>query len=799
MGEKLKAMKQIAVQLFKPGYMRQNNITKILEKRQAEAEHILLGRGTQNIEMPAGSSLLSMHWTRRLDPSLANELEKAIDGEVVIREGTVEMIGHERDIFFIARRDGNYAKVIAIDVTDARNIDSEVSVNKTFVEDPSHFDTIFETFLHTRPENGNGPGRIVNTAVEHKLGVDIEVNGKIEKLEINAFEGETLQTALKRSQHLIWKSTSLGDRIVGIRIPGGSTIMEDDKGQGWQIYLNDNLCLIIKDGKPVFLPPTEIYVNTSGTIKLKFERAMISDSEAKRYVAKHWIMGCLHSCTTAELRRTGGAVPISYFIGWNNQENRMLRMNVPERKRFEVSSVFVQLGPDIWLAIRARQMEAIAAKKRNTIYKELALETSVLQDKPDRKERHLAKNSDFESEFFGDNSRASDGIFVSVPQASQNRQKNGMAVMIEPITPVISAEWTDAIRVPTGAVIPAINEKAGLQRNIADANALQAAEPRQMDMHKASGEVASEKKSENQIGMMRGTSIRKTYSGGNGEARRPQSISREAGSRSEGGDSRKKAPHKPIPFSAISSFKAVIFDLDGVIVDSEMVHPRTFERALAKYGVKIKDSHWKRAYTGIGSYAIFEDLVKKYGIKEDARELVKKRNEIYLEEIKRNRLPVIEGFHEVHRLLVQSGVKEAVASGGHANHVEESLRSSGLKGVPFVAIEHVKRGKPAPEIFLRAAKRLRVKPSECIVFEDSLSGIEAAAAAGMPCVALSTTMQKKELRGRAALIVNNYRSKKLGKLLAALLAKREKGAQANGRGANKRRTARLRAPGRKRR
>ena len=228
----------------------------------------------------------------------------------------------------------------------------------------------------------------------------------------------------------------------------------------------------------------------------------------------------------------------------------------------------------------------------------------------------------------------------------------------------------------------------------------------------------------------------------------------------------------PVPFSALSSFKAVIFDLDGVIVDSEKVHPRTFERALAKYGVKIDSAHWKRAYTGIGSYAIFDDLVKKYGIKEDARELVKKRNEIYLDEIQRNKLPIIEGFAEVHLMLMENGVKEAVASGGHTNHVEESLRSVGLKNMPFVAIEQVLHGKPAPEIFLRAAKMLGVKPVECIVFEDSLSGMDAAARAGMPCVALSTTMNTRELRGKAAIIVKNYKSEKLKKIFARLIATR---------------------------
>jgi len=265
------------------------------------------------------------------------------------------------------------------------------------------------------------------------------------------------------------------------------------------------------------------------------------------------------------------------------------------------------------------------------------------------------------------------------------------------------------------------------------------------------------------------------------------------GSNGSGGRrARKKSSTKPAPFSALTSFKAVIFDLDGVIVDSEMVHPRTFERALAKYGVKIRDAHWKRAYTGIGSYAIFEDLVKRYGINEDARGLVKKRNEIYLHEIQENKLPVIGGFREVHRQLAENGVKEAVASGGHTNHVEESLRSVGLRNMPFVAIEQVKRGKPSPEIFLKAARRLRVKPSECIVFEDSLSGVEAAARAGMPCVAISTTMPVRELRGRAALIVGNFKSRKLKRLLAVLLARRKKTGRGGGKAAPAKRHRQLR-------
>jgi beta-phosphoglucomutase-like phosphatase (HAD superfamily) len=122
---------------------------------------------------------------------------------------------------------------------------------------------------------------------------------------------------------------------------------------------------------------------------------------------------------------------------------------------------------------------------------------------------------------------------------------------------------------------------------------------------------------------------------------------------------------------------------------------------------------------------------------------------------------------------LNNGIGVAVASGGHANHVKESLGSVGMARVPFVAIENVKHGKPSPEIFLLAAKRLGVKPSECIVFEDSLAGMEAASRAGMPCVALCTTLPRHELAGRAGLIIRNFKSASLGRLVASLLEKND--------------------------
>ncbi|MCX8174746.1 MAG: HAD-IA family hydrolase [Candidatus Micrarchaeota archaeon] len=228
---------------------------------------------------------------------------------------------------------------------------------------------------------------------------------------------------------------------------------------------------------------------------------------------------------------------------------------------------------------------------------------------------------------------------------------------------------------------------------------------------------------------------------------------------------------KPPSLSAVESFKAAIFDLDGVVVDSERAHLSTFNQALSRHKIRILPSFWKRNYTGIGSVAIVRDLKQRYSLKESVQSLVKRRSKIYGEYVQRHGLPPISGFMKVRRFLEQNGVKIAVASGGHRKHIAASLGFLKMGNTPFVGLEDVKRAKPAPDVFLLAAQRLGVKPSECVVFEDSLAGIEAARRAGMACIALSTTLPAKLVARKAAAVFRDYRSKKLMRLLSRLVKK----------------------------
>ncbi|MEM2138060.1 MAG: HAD family phosphatase [Candidatus Anstonellaceae archaeon] len=245
-----------------------------------------------------------------------------------------------------------------------------------------------------------------------------------------------------------------------------------------------------------------------------------------------------------------------------------------------------------------------------------------------------------------------------------------------------------------------------------------------------------------------------------------------APSESDGKGRGAKKKSAPIPLSSLAKFRAVIFDLDGVAVNSERAHLQTFNMTLAPLGLKIDEKTWKRNYTGTGSRSIMEDVFTRNGIRENVDEWVAKRAEVYQKFVERHGLPEISGFKDFNSYLVSQGVATAVASGGHNSHIAASLQSLGLPKMLFVGQENVSRPKPAPDLFLLAAKRLKVKPSQCIVFEDSHVGIEAARRAGMPCIALSTTLPKKEIDGKAAFVVPNFRSMVLRKLFAKLIRKR---------------------------
>jgi beta-phosphoglucomutase-like phosphatase (HAD superfamily) len=229
----------------------------------------------------------------------------------------------------------------------------------------------------------------------------------------------------------------------------------------------------------------------------------------------------------------------------------------------------------------------------------------------------------------------------------------------------------------------------------------------------------------------------------------------------------------PVQFSSLSRFKAAIFDLDGVIVDSEEAHLRSFNELLAPFGIRIGRKMWRENYTGIGSLAILKDVLARHNIQEDIHKLAAKRAEIYHQIVESGSLKEIAGFSKFFHMLEKNGIKAAIASGGHKPHILASMMAIKMPRIEFVGLEDVERSKPAPDLFLLAAQKLGASPSECIVFEDSL-GMKAAATAGMPCIALATTLPESQLEGKAALVARDFEDARLHAKIKSLILEKGK-------------------------
>lgn len=188
--------------------------------------------------------------------------------------------------------------------------------------------------------------------------------------------------------------------------------------------------------------------------------------------------------------------------------------------------------------------------------------------------------------------------------------------------------------------------------------------------------------------------------------------------------------------------RAVIFDLDGTLVDSEPNYYLADRELLARRGVVFTEAD-KRRYVGGGNLDMLVDIRRRYGLPESAEALVEEKNAIYLALAERS-TPVYAPMRRFLDLVRGRGLPVAVASGTSPRVLARVLEVTGLgPELPVVvSAEEVARGKPSPLIFLEAARRLGVPPEACVVVEDSRPGVEAALRAFMRCIAVPYLLEE---------------------------------------------------------
>lgn len=205
--------------------------------------------------------------------------------------------------------------------------------------------------------------------------------------------------------------------------------------------------------------------------------------------------------------------------------------------------------------------------------------------------------------------------------------------------------------------------------------------------------------------------------------------------------------------------KAIIFDMDDVIVNSSPIHFEAYEKALKDFGIKAPKivGKLRRDIYGMRIKEIMELLAREFKMNVDVEELTRHRNKYFMELVKKRGVTPMPGLYELVENIKKWGFARAVASSGVRGYVNTVITKLGLDDFfgAVVTGDDVVNPKPAPDTFLMAAKKLGAEPAGCAVIEDAAKGIEAAKAAGMFAIGVkNSVIDSGQDMSKADIVVN---------------------------------------------
>jgi len=191
--------------------------------------------------------------------------------------------------------------------------------------------------------------------------------------------------------------------------------------------------------------------------------------------------------------------------------------------------------------------------------------------------------------------------------------------------------------------------------------------------------------------------------------------------------------------------KAVIFDMDGVISDTEIFHSTIERDMLKKFGIEMKPEEIADKYSGVPVKVFFKEILDANKVSYDIDKIVAEKQRLMIER-SRGHIKSMPGAMELIKKVQQKGLKLALGTSSQRDLAKLILAELKLKDTfdAIATIDDVKKGKPSPDIFLFASEKLGVAPEECIVIEDGRSGMLAAKRAGMKCIGLVEDRHAKD-------------------------------------------------------
>ncbi|MDP9932539.1 beta-phosphoglucomutase family hydrolase [Variovorax paradoxus] len=194
--------------------------------------------------------------------------------------------------------------------------------------------------------------------------------------------------------------------------------------------------------------------------------------------------------------------------------------------------------------------------------------------------------------------------------------------------------------------------------------------------------------------------------------------------------------------------EAFIFDMDGTMIDSMPWHARSWVEFVARHGLKLDVTDILARTTGRTGVECMRELFDRDLSDAECQGLVQEKEEIYRAMFSDN-FTEVAGFTAFAKAAVARGLKVAVGTAGDKHNIEFAMSRLKMDPLPLAIVggDEGFAGKPTPEIFLEAARRIGVAPERCIVFEDAPFGIEAARRGGMRAVAVCSTHTAAELAG----------------------------------------------------